>query len=476
MTELQTMVKILVVDDEPDLEPLIRQGFRRRIRAGDYQFAFAGDGFEALEELDRDPEIDLVLTDINMPRMDGLKLLANLNDRDRLLKAVVVTAYGDMENIRTAMNQGAFDFLTKPLVMADLKKTIEKAAQAIAQQKKAELARSTFGRFLSDEVVATLLDRPEALRLGGEKRMVTLLMSDLRGFSTISERLPPEKVVEMLNIYLGRMADVITHYNGTIDEFIGDAILVIFGAPIQRDDDALRAVACAIEMQRAMAEVNTDLTAMGLPKIEMGIGINTGEVVVGNIGSDKRMKYGVVGSHVNLTGRIESYTVGGQVLTTESTLNEAGPSVFPSGWMGLSAKGFAEPIRIYEVESVGAPYNLSMPLFEEHLVTLARPWPFEYSVLDGKHMTGEVHRGVMRHLSSTGAVIDIDEPVEVLSNLRMMLPAPEGDGEVVGDLYAKVVDDESGEGRFKVRFTAVPEDVAATIEHVCAAGKSLSSG
>ena len=475
---LQTMVKILVVDDEPDLEPLIRQGFRRRIRAGDYQFAFAGDGFEALDVLDGDADIDLVLTDINMPRMDGLKLLANLNERDRLLKAVVVTAYGDMENIRTAMNEGAFDFLTKPLVMDDLKKTIEKAAQAIAQQKKADLARQTFGRFLSDEVVATLLDHPEALQLGGQKRKVTLLMSDLRGFSTISERLSPEKVVEVLNIYLGRMAEIITRpeYNGTIDEFIGDAILVIFGAPIHRDDHALRAVACAIEMQRAMEDVNADLAGKGLPTIEMGIGINTGEVVVGNIGSEKRMKYGVVGSHVNLTGRIESYSVGGQILTTESTMEAAGTAMLLDRAMKLSAKGFKDPINIYEVK--GVIFNqeeLLVPVWEEHLLTLVRPWPFAFTVLDGKHMAGDKHAGTMLQLSTSSAVILTDEPIEQLANLRLELETLEDGDEMMGDLYAKVIEDVPGAGYLKVRFTAVPEDVAAAIEHVCAAG-AVSSG
>ena len=462
-----TMVKILVVDDEPDLEPLIRQGFRRKIRSGAYSFVFAGDGLEALEALEADPEIDLVLTDINMPRMDGLKLLANLNDLDRVLKAIVVTAYGDMENIRTAMNQGAFDFLTKPLVLDDLKKTVEKASQAILQQKKADLARQTFGRYLSDEIVATLLDQPEALKLGGEKRKVTLLMSDLRGFSIISERRPPETVVEILNIYLGRMADVITDYHGTIDEFIGDAILVIFGAPILREDDALRAVACAIDMQRAMAGVNAQLAQRGLPKLEMGIGINTGEVVVGNIGSLKRAKYGVVGSHVNLTARIESYTVGGQVLTTESTLDAAGAAVLIGKQMKMSAKGFAEPLSIYEIEGVGAPYDLSLPLWVEHMVTLDHPWPFAFSVLDGKHMTGAVCRGTMIQLSTSGAVIRTDEPVALLSNLKMMLPALEGGDEVVGDLYAKIVEDVPDEGVVKVRFTAVPEEVAEAIGHVC---------
>lgn len=461
----EPVVYILVVDDEPDLQPMIRQKFRRKIRSGEFVFTFANDGLEALEALDANPEIDLVLTDINMPRMDGLALLANLKDLKRLLKAVVVTAYGDMENIRTAMNQGAFDFLTKPLNLDDLEITINKALETIAQQKKAALARKTFGRYLSDEVVSTLLDHPRALKLGGEKRKVSILMSDLRGFSTISEHLPPEEVVEVLNIYLGKMADVITQYNGTIDEFIGDAILVIFGAPIQRDDDALRATACAIAMQQAMQDVNAQMEARGFPRLEMGIGINTGEVVVGNIGSLKRTKYGVVGSHVNLTGRIESYTVGGQVLVTESTLENAGPSVQIGREMRLSAKGFSEPISIYEVESVGAPHNLTLPLAVDHLTQLSATWSFQYTVLDGKHMTSDTYQGTITHLSSTGAIICTKQQLELLENLRMMLPAPEAGDETIGDLYAKVV--EAEDDTVKIRFTAVPEEVAQTIQRVC---------
>ena len=228
---MSLVTKILVVDDEPDLESLIRLKFRRQIRSGIFEFVNAGDGIEALEKLEKEPEIDIVLTDINMPRMDGLSLLAKIKELETMLKAVVVTAYGDMENIRTAMNRGAFDFLTKPIDLGDLEITINKAKANVEQQKRAALVRETFGRYLSDEVVATLLEGPDALKLGGEKRKVTLLMSDLRGFSTITEHRSPERVVEILNIYLGRMADIISRYNGTIDEFIGDAILVIFGAP-----------------------------------------------------------------------------------------------------------------------------------------------------------------------------------------------------------------------------------------------------
>jgi adenylate cyclase len=136
--------------------------------------------------------------------------------------------------------------------------------------------------------------------------------------------LPPEEVVRILNLYLGAMSDTIAHYNGTINEFIGDGIFVLFGAPIQREDDAKRAIACAVAMQNAMIGVNQQNLKLGLPTLEMGIGINTGEVVVGNIGSQKRAKYTVIGSHANLAARIETYTVGGQVLVSEYTCQEAG--------------------------------------------------------------------------------------------------------------------------------------------------------
>src|SRR5579883_3433245 len=174
--------------------------------------------------------------------------------------------------------------------------------------------RRTFGRYLTDEVVASLLETPGGLTLGGERRKVTILISDLRGFSAISERLPPEQVVTILNLYLGTMSDTITRYSGTINEFIGDGIFVMFGAPIYREDDSERAVACAIAMQSAMVEVNRQNQQLGLPALEMGIGIHTGEVVDGNIGSQRRAKYTVIGNHVNLAARIESYTVGGQIL------------------------------------------------------------------------------------------------------------------------------------------------------------------
>jgi adenylate cyclase len=197
-------VKLLVVDDEADLRHLVRQRFRRQVRDGAYAFSYAADGEEALDFLRADPAIDIVLTDINMPRMDGLTLLSRLGDLDRMLMPIVISAYGDMDNIRTAMNRGSFDFLTKPIDMQDLDVTIEKAVQMIQRMKTAAQVRETFGRYLSPELIEEVMAQSGELQLGGEVRVVSLLMSDLRGFSSLTATLPAERVVEMLNLYLGR--------------------------------------------------------------------------------------------------------------------------------------------------------------------------------------------------------------------------------------------------------------------------------
>ncbi len=230
-------LKILVVDDEPDFQLVIRQKFKSQIAAQEMQFVFAENGAQALEKLQEQQGIDMVLTDINMPVMNGLALLNELLASYPLLRSVVVSAYGDMQNIRTAMNRGAFDFLIKPVNFEDLEITVKKTQQAVQQlkeslrlqQEKMELelrhqfVRATFGRYVSDEVVEILLESSEALKLGGEKREATILMSDLRGFTAMSERLTPEQVVALLNRYFETMVDIILHYGGTINEFIGDS-------------------------------------------------------------------------------------------------------------------------------------------------------------------------------------------------------------------------------------------------------------
>lgn len=220
-------------------------------------------------------------------------------------------------------------------------------------QEKSDFIRRVLGRYVTDEVADHVLSSPEELHLGGERREVTILMSDLRGFTPMSDKLGPEKVVQILNHYLHAMVEIVLKWGGTIDEIIGDALLIIFGAPMFMDDHAERAVGCAIEMQQAMGKLNELLESEGLVRIEAGIGLNTGEVVVGNIGSEKRMKYSVVGSPVNLTARIESFTIGGQILASKETCDKVGEGLRIDGKLRVNVKGYSKPISIYEVGGLG---------------------------------------------------------------------------------------------------------------------------
>jgi len=326
--------------------------------------------------------------------------------------------------------------------------------------------RTHFSRYLTNEVVSALLETPEGLHLGGERRKVTILMCDLRGFSSISEQLPPEKVVEILNIFLGKMTEIINDYQGTIDEFIGDAILVIFGAPIQRSDDARRAVACAIAMQLKMADVNTEIQRLELPKIAMGIGINTGDVVVGNIGSHARAKYAVVGSNVNLTSRIESYTVGGQILISEPTFMEGCEIIKVYKELEVEPKGVSQPITIYDVKGIEGKYNVALPEIEEKFLTLKAPIPVQFKVLEDKHVGENLFRGTLVKLANGSAEMLSENPVPVLCNIRMVLIV-----EVLQcrqkEIYAKVMATELEhiQGLY-IRFTNMPPEVSQWLQSI----------
>ncbi|MBP7283652.1 MAG: Cache 3/Cache 2 fusion domain-containing protein [Leptospiraceae bacterium] len=331
-----------------------------------------------------------------------------------------------------------------------------------------EFIKNTFGRYLSDDVVTSILESPKGTSLGGEKREVTIMMTDLRGFTSISERLSAEKCVNMINNYLDVMTDVILKYNGTIDEFIGDAILVIFGAPILRDDDAARAVACAIEMQLAMKLVNEKNKQDGLPEVVMGIGLNTGEIVVGNIGSHKRTKYGVVGSNVNLTSRIESYTVGGQTLVSQRTLDACGGIVRVDDQFEVMPKGVKNPIIISEVGGIGGEYNIYLPEKKEIVLhPIKKKIQFLFTILAGKHASTDVHIGYITKMNGKEAEIEAPISVEKLNNVKVVL-ADENGKELANDLYAKVTKNisESPKVIFRVNFTSVPTEVENVFKEI----------
>jgi adenylate cyclase len=316
----------------------------------------------------------------------------------------------------------------------------------------------TFGRYLTDEVVATVLESPTGLQMGGEKRKVTMLMADLRGFTSLSERLPPERVVALINRYLTAMVSVIKKYQGTIDEFIGDAIFVLFGAPIWQEDDAQRAVACAVAMQLAMGSVNEQSRQDGLPEVEMGIGVHTGQVVVGNIGSAERTKYGVVGSQVNLTSRIQSFTIGGQILISEATRREVGPILKLGKQMEVKAKGIEHPIAVSEVWGIGRPHQLFLPDATDELVPLSDGVPITYSVVESSLPRNGICKGTLTKLSHKAAEARLESPVETFSNLEIRLDSGDAGGDQ-GTLYGKIIGAVPGtETDFSICFTSVPPE------------------
>lgn len=271
---------------------------------------------------------------------------------------------------RTEVPEGQLSLIADLARIAETELTMRDAlqTQSLLLQREKELCDKNdliirvLGRYVTDEVANHVLSAPEELHLGGERRIVTILMSDLRGFTVMSDKLGPEKVVQILNHYLHAMVEIVLKWGGTIDEIIGDALLIIFGAPLSMEDHARRAAGCAIEMQQAMDDLNELLESEDLARIAMGIGLNTGEVVVGNIGSEKRMKYSVVGSPVNLTARIEAFTIGGQILASKETCDEIGDELRIDGKLRVNMKGYSKPVSIYEVGGLG---KLQLPVPED---------------------------------------------------------------------------------------------------------------
>jgi adenylate cyclase len=282
--------------------------------------------------------------------------------------------------------------------------------------------------------------------------------------------------VSIINIYLEAMTEIILKYQGTIDEFIGDAILVIFGAPVLREDDARRACACAIEMQLAMETVNERNRKAGYPEVAQGIGINTGDLVVGNIGSEKRSKYGVVGRNVNLTSRIESYTVGGQVLISENTLEACGDILITDDHFPILPKGFKDPITVFELGGIGGRYNLFLPEQNSlRWVTPSPPLTIRFGVLEGKHLEDMGRTGRVTRLSPPQTLdIAADREVERHDNLRVQLLDDNGDL-VADELYGKVTRVQAGPPcRFRLNLTSIPPAAEIFLNRIGAESEDAS--
>jgi PAS domain S-box-containing protein len=355
------------------------------------------------------------------------------------------------------------------------RKRIEAELQRLAEQVELRnrFIRETFGRYLTDEVVDAVLESPTGLQMGGEKRKITMLMADLRGFTSLSERLPPERVVAMVNRYLSAMVSVVKRYNGTIDDFIGDAIFVLFGAPVWKEDDAERAVACAIAMQLAMDGINEQNRQEDLPEIEMGIGVHTGQVIVGNIGSPERMKYDVMGSQVNLTARIQSCTTGGQILISETTRQEVGRILKIGRQMEVKAKGVEHPVTLFEALGISGSHKLLLPDASEELVPLNSGIPLRYEIVEASQLGHETYKGTLMKLSRKAAEAAFDRPIDNLTNVKIHLMQDGRD--IPGALYAKVIDAvPGGSNAFSIRFTSVSPEIERFLQVQAAAATAAS--
>jgi len=350
---------------------------------------------------------------------------------------------------------------TGPREIAELAGSFNKMGDELIDYiAKRDFVRDTFGRYVTHEVVKTLLESEEALALGGETREVTILMSDLRGFTALSADLEPEEVIAFLNRYLAKMIAVLMDYQAVIDEIQGDGILAFFGAPTFRADHPARAVACALAMQMAMEEVNAENARDGFPHLEMGIGVGSGAVVVGNIGSELRTKYSVVGSPVNFTSRIEGMATAGQVLISAATYSQVQDLVETGEVLTVSMKGLPEPVTLYEVRGMGWPYQLRLKVRQEKLVALPQRLPVHLDRIREKVVVSTLSSAWLTHLSETGAVVIFSGELAEWEDVRLHLLDPEG-LVIPGRIYAKVtaLDFSSDDrGQANLRFTSVSPD------------------
>ena len=348
---------ILFVDDEADLEALILQKFRRHIREGQVKMIFARDGLEALESIEQHPHVDMVISDINMPRMDGLSLLARLQEAEDKKSTIIVSAYGDMSNIRTAMNRGAFDFLTKPIDFTDLETTIDKTIRHVEmlrevrrRQAEAERAHASLSRYFSPQIASRLASaNAEGNGMEVQWRDVATIFTDITSFTSLVETAAPDVLGELLNEYVGGMTDVVFAHEGTVAKIIGDAIQVLFNAPGDQPDYATRAVACAHSLDAWAQAFKLRWKERGVNFGTTRIGAHAGPALVGNFGGSRFFDYTAYGDTINTAARLEAANKHLGTRICVSATIATGAENFRGRPVGdIVLRGRSEPLRTYE--------------------------------------------------------------------------------------------------------------------------------
>src|SRR5881394_4030905 len=347
---------ILFVDDEPDLEALVLQKFRRQIRDGVVQFMFAHDGIEALQSIEDHPHVDMVVSDINMPRMVGLSLLAKLQEAEDKKSTIIISAYGDMSNIRTAMNRGAFDFLTKPIDFSDLEMTIDKTIRHIEvlrdarrRQAEAERAHASLSRYFSPQIASRLAGSAESNGMEVHRRDVAAIFTDVTSFTTLVETTEPEVLSALLNEYVGGMTEIVFTHEGTVAKVMGDGIQILFNAPGDQPDFATRAVACAHALDAWATAFRGRWLAKGINFGATRIGVHAGPVLVGNFGGNRFFDYTAYGDTINTASRLEAANkLLGTRICVSAAVAEAAEGFTGRPVGDLMLRGRSEPMRAYE--------------------------------------------------------------------------------------------------------------------------------
>jgi class 3 adenylate cyclase len=369
---------ILVVDDEPDLEALVLRKFRKQIRDGGVTFVFAHDGIEALQSIADHPHVDIVVSDINMPRMDGLTLLQKLQETEDKKSTIIVSAYGDMSNIRTAMNRGAFDFLTKPIDFGDLEMTIEKTIRHVEmmreagrRQAEAERAHASLSRYFSPQIASRLAVVGEGNGMEVHRREVAVVFTDIAGFTSLVEAAAPEVLATLLNEYVGGMTEVVFGHEGTVAKIIGDAIQILFNAPGDQPDYATRAIACARDLDAWAEAFRARWKSKGVNFGVTRIGVHAGPALVGNFGGSRFFDYTAYGDTINTAARLEAANkfLGTRICVSAAVAD--GATEFCGRPIGdLLLRGRSEPLRAFEPLSSAAHKDIGTAQYADAFAKL----------------------------------------------------------------------------------------------------------
>lgn len=402
------------------------------------------------------PIMSLLMTQVLIGLVAGAILLVILHKMaNKIVRPVNMLAHA-----ASRLREGYYDQQLPVASRDELGSLVESFNTMAKGLQQRDFIRDTFGRYVTPEVAARLLESEDGLKLGGETREVSILISDLRGFTAATSEMPSERVIFLLNRYLGRMLEILVDDQATVDEIVGDGILAIFGAPAALDDHPARAVACALKMQAAMEEVNRLNQADGLPHLEMGIGVNTGSVVVGNIGSERRAKYGVVGAEVNFSGRIESYTLGGQVLVSESTFDHIRDIAEVRDVVEVEMKGVPGPVRLYDVHAIRGTYDVQLQDAPDIPTKVAKQIAAAINILENKTVTPIAQAAWITHLSERSCLVFTSGQLPPMVEVRIDLLDDSGN-RAVGEVFAKVISSTGTDDGYSssLRFTFVSPEM-----------------